>query len=59
MKRIGSEGFSCSCCGKNLEPNDLVEVCADCGAIFCKECAEMGELKAHSCDEYKQDHLHM
>lgn len=51
MRRIESEGFCCVCCGKDLEPEDLVEVCADCGAIFCRECSSMGELKAHDCDE--------
>ena len=51
MKKIGTYGFSCSCCGNDLEPDDLVEVCADCGAIFCKACADTGELMTHTCEE--------
>lgn len=51
MKKIGVSGFSCSCCGTTLHPNDEVEACSDCGAIFCKECVEAGELKSHDCEE--------
>lgn len=51
MKQIGVEGFSCSCCGKTLQKDDFVEACSDCGALFCKECSDNGELAHHDCLE--------
>lgn len=51
MRRIGCKGFSCACCGKDLEPDEMVDVCSDCGAIFCKECSDTEALKRHDCEE--------
>ena len=51
MKKIGSEGFACANCGQLLHSDDMVEVCADCGAIFCQECVEDESFENHSCDE--------
>lgn len=39
-KPIGTQGFSCGCCGKRLEPTDKVVVCSHCGEVFCYDCAE-------------------
>lgn len=50
MKKIGIEGFSCVNCGKTVHANDLVEVCSDCGAVFCKECVEDESFKNHECE---------
>jgi hypothetical protein len=43
--------YSCSCCGKPLQEDDLVVDCADCGAIFCEECVRNGKVKSHECDD--------
>ena len=51
MKKIGAYGFSCAECGEDLKPDDRVEVCADCGAIFCEQCVKNGALANHECDE--------
>ena len=54
MRKIGTNGFSCSNCGKVLSSSDMVEVCNDCGAIFCEECVNENALKNHVC-EYEDD----
>lgn len=50
MKAIGINGFSCSCCCKDLKPKDKVCVCTDCGAIFCEEYVKDGYFENHECD---------
>lgn len=42
---------SCSQCGEPIHKGDLISVCSDCGAIFCKQCALNGHLAEHSCEE--------
>ena len=43
-------GFGCNKCGLVLKKGDLACVCADCGAVFCKECAENNALGTHRCE---------
>ena len=50
LTRIGSRMYSCSCCGRALNEDDLVVDCADCGAIFCEECVRDGEINSHECE---------
>lgn len=52
-QKIGEYGFGCVCCGRGLEPDDLVAVCPDCGAVFCQECAEAGAFESHACEDYE------
>lgn len=47
---LGTAGFSCANCGTDIRPDDPVAVCSDCGAVFCKSCAENGLLEDHDCD---------
>lgn len=49
--KMGAAGFSCACCGTEIKPDDEVAVCPDCGAIFCKTCAESGGFEGHECEE--------
>lgn len=52
MKELCIRGCCCSVCGIDLFPESMVEVCPDCGAIFCEDCAD--ELDIHVCeDEYQ------
>lgn len=46
---LGVEGFSCAFCGAEIGPDDPVAVCKDCGGIFCRECAENGNMADHEC----------
>ena len=50
LKPIGSDLFSCNCCGKQLHREDKVADCADCGAIFCEACVKAGALNDHVCE---------
>lgn len=45
---VGVPGFCCLGCGKELEADEPVANCPDCGAIFCKECYETGNTD-HDC----------
>lgn len=47
---LGTAGFSCTQCGEPIGPDDPVQVCQDCGAVFCKECVQSGTLGDHECD---------
>lgn len=47
---MGTDGFSCLQCGNPIGADDPVQVCSDCGAVFCKECADAGALSDHDCD---------
>lgn len=51
LSPIRCNGFSCSCCGKLLQPADLIVSCADCGVIFCEECVRNGEVNNHECED--------
>ena len=42
--------WNCSVCGKPVDESEM-EVCADCGAIFCPECVEDGEFDDHECED--------
>lgn len=46
----GMPNWNCSVCGKPVDENEM-EVCADCGAIFCPECVEAGEFDDHECED--------
>lgn len=50
FKKIGMAGFSCACCGTPIPTDGLVAACTDCGAVFCKACAEDGALDGHECE---------
>lgn len=42
--------WNCSVCGKPVTEEEM-EVCADCGAIFCAECVDAGEFDDHECED--------
>lgn len=48
---LGMNGYSCDYCGTDIGANDPVQICADCGAIFCKECVISGNRDEHECME--------
>ena len=51
MIKLGVDGCSCSTCGIPLSPEEYVEICPDCGAIFCSDCVSAGIADDHICDE--------
>ena len=51
LSPIGSNMYSCSCCGKSLKAKDMTLCCSDCGAVFCESCAMDGSFESHQCDD--------
>lgn len=47
---MGTEGFSCAGCGDTIGANDPVQVCGDCGGVFCRSCVENGNFEDHECE---------
>lgn len=53
---IGVPGFSCTGCGRELEADEPVTNCPECGAVFCKDCYESGNTD-HQCEEIITDEV--
>lgn len=53
---IGVPGFSCTGCGRELEADEPVTNCPECGAVFCKDCYESGNMD-HQCEEIITDEV--
>lgn len=51
----GVSGYSCFSCGDNIAPNDPVQICHDCGAVFCKPCVLSGCMENHECEEDEEE----
>lgn len=52
---LRAKGCACANCGRSLRPTDLIADCADCGAIFCKQCVEDGSIQNHHCEEDEEE----
>ena len=35
MMKIDSSYYSCDICGRPIAAGEYIEVCSDCGAVFC------------------------
>lgn len=55
LRPIGCRGFACVCCGEEQLPHQEVFVCADCGAVICKNCVNAGEVENHICDDIEEE----
>lgn len=55
MVRSGSNDFACCNCGQNIDADDYMAGCSDCGGIFCETCVTNGEFDSHNCaDAYNE-----
>lgn len=51
MMKIDSSYYSCDICGRPIAAGEYIEVCSDCGAVFCMGCVNDGRIDEHKCEE--------